>query len=619
MSVKKVALLFPGQGACYPGVLKQAAEAFPQVGRVVADVDEIALKRLGLKVSDAIWDPRPKTIEEILVANPDLVQLAIFGTSVAVYRLLESRGLRPDVLIGHSFGEIAALVCGGAFTVAEGADIICDRTAAARLVTTEGYMAALGADAAVAAALVGLVGNHDTVIAGENGDTQTVLSGVRAKMDRLSDIARILNVGFLKLNSPAPFHSPLMEPGRAEFGRQLQRYTPRPLTLPVFSPIFGRYYKPADRLTECLADHLVQPVRFAKAVRQLYSDGVRIFVECGALDALAKLSAKAVPAADVTPIVCLGRDLDEVASIGRATKTLRDLGKIPEATGSRIDGIAPTALREEDAEAFWRESRATIRQFLDEEYERFRARVAPASPSTPPPVQPPRSLADRDGVLRALVTMYAEALEYPEDVFTEDVELEAELGIDSVKQTELLARLSEKYRLPARPADFKLSDYNTMRKVVDFVVNTAGGGSGGGAVPEPVPERAERSAAAPIAPATRSISRDDLFRTIVSMYAAALEYPEEVFTEDVELEAELGIDSVKQTELLARLSDQYALPSRPADFRLADYNTLGKVVDFVVGATIRGTAPGALSPSLVTNGPVSSAAARRTELLVSAH
>lgn len=65
--------------------------------------------------------------------------------------------------------------------------------------------------------------------------------------------------------------------------------------------------------------------------------------------------------------------------------------------------------------------------------------------------------------------MYAEALEYPIEVFSDEVELEAELGIDSVKQTELLARVSERYQLPPRPADFRLSNYNTMGKVVDLI------------------------------------------------------------------------------------------------------------------------------------------------------
>jgi len=75
-----------------------------------------------------------------------------------------------------------------------------------------------------------------------------------------------------------------------------------------------------------------------------------------------------------------------------------------------------------------------------------------------------------------------------------------------------------------------------------------------------------------------------------SRYATALEYPVEVFTEDVELEADLGVDSVKQTELLSHAAGHYQLPARPTDFRLSDYSTMGGVAAFVFGAL---TAPAA--------------------------
>jgi len=68
------------------------------------------------------------------------------------------------------------------------------------------------------------------------------------------------------------------------------------------------------------------------------------------------------------------------------------------------------------------------------------------------------------------------------------------------------------------------------------------------------------------------------------MSASALEHPVEVFTEDVELESELGVDSVKQTELLSRAVERYQLPARPADVRLSEYSAMGKVADFVLAA-----------------------------------
>jgi acyl carrier protein len=129
-----------------------------------------------------------------------------------------------------------------------------------------------------------------------------------------------------------------------------------------------------------------------------------------------------------------------------------------------------------------------------------------------------------------------------------------------------------------------------MGKVVDFVVEYRGANSAPGPAPVSAPAAVERATGVVVA---ETITRADLQRKIVAMYAAALEYPEEVFTPDVELESELGVDSVKQTELLGRLSAEYALPPRPADFRLASYNTLRKVTDFVFGALTAAPAGGA--------------------------
>jgi acyl carrier protein len=71
-------------------------------------------------------------------------------------------------------------------------------------------------------------------------------------------------------------------------------------------------------------------------------------------------------------------------------------------------------------------------------------------------------------------------------------------------------------------------------------------------------------------------------------YADALEYPEEVFLDDADLEADLGIDSVKQTELLARVAETYALPPLPEDFRLADYTTLSQIADLITRPAVVG-------------------------------
>jgi acyl carrier protein len=88
------------------------------------------------------------------------------------------------------------------------------------------------------------------------------------------------------------------------------------------------------------------------------------------------------------------------------------------------------------------------------------------------------------------------------------------------------------------------------------------------------------------------VDRDALASQVRTVYAEAMEYPEEIFTDDVLLEADLGVDSVKQTELLSRLGDRFGLGRPPEGLRVADYDTFGKVVDFVASGVTDGAGAG---------------------------
>jgi acyl carrier protein len=130
-----------------------------------------------------------------------------------------------------------------------------------------------------------------------------------------------------------------------------------------------------------------------------------------------------------------------------------------------------------------------------------------------------------------------------------------------------------------------------MGKVVDLVWSLLPA-DGAPAAPPPA-EAAPEPAAAPTG--GRPAGRQQLFTELQAFYAEALEYPAEVFTEDVALEADLGVDSVKQTELFARTVEHYGLPSLADGLRLADFDTMGKVVDLVW--SLLADAPAAGSPT----------------------
>ncbi|MBV9282938.1 MAG: acyltransferase domain-containing protein [Chloroflexi bacterium] len=487
------AVLFPGQGAYYAGVLKESRRTYPQIDDVFAEIDAVAAEHLRKTISEKLFGASPPDIKELLRDDPEVLQLAIYGVSVATYRILAAHGLRAGVLVGHSFGEIAALVCSGAFTVKDGAAIVCHRMAALRQSAgPSGYMAALGANVEQAGALVKLAGNGSIAVAGENHASQTVISGAEASMDVVQQLARALQIPLVRLDSPYPFHSPVMAPAVADFAARLGGVEQKPLRTPVFSPILGRQYHDGDVLTQCLADHLIQPVKFAAATRHLYSSGVRVFIEAGALDTLGKLAAKELPDADIVTISCL-QPQREAAALSDAIRQLEELGM----AHSR-DAEMPAEGGDVSFDAFWAARGPRILSYIREEFEAFTTRhvseavpiaaphltsvkPGPAAvaidPSSPPP--PPQNRVSRETLFREIVDLYAAALEYPEEVFSDEVELEAELGVDSVKQTELFGRVAERYGLPPAPADFRLGDYPTMGKIVTFVFTALSGAADG--------------------------------------------------------------------------------------------------------------------------------------------
>lgn len=485
---RTVAALFPGQGAFDGEVLLAAAAGHPEIGAVFAEIDEVTAPLTGRKLSDVVLGGRPVTIAALLEDEPWVSQLAIYGVDVAVHRVLSSAGLRADVLVGHSLGEIAALSCAGVYTVGDGARVIWHRVAAIGSVDQRGgYMAALSTDPGRVGHLVSLVGDESLAVAVENHRGQTVVSGSGAAMDLVRQVAGVVKISMARLDSRVPYHCPLLAPAVDRFADAVRAVPTAPGHTQVYSPILERSYTADDDLGQALASHLVRPVRFGAAVRALYQQGVRVFVESGALGTLGKLVTRVLDEADggadamVVPGLTDGDD-----PVSPALRTLRSAGVLvpdPAVLAALFPGTAPG----DGLAAFWADRGPIIIDMLRREYAAYREGRTPAdpgvgepspAPTAPAPTSSPSPVASaapqsRNGLSGSLAeelrSLYADALEYPEEVFTDDVLLEADLGIDSVKQVELFSQVSERYGLPPRPEGFRLSDYSTMGKVIEYV------------------------------------------------------------------------------------------------------------------------------------------------------
>ncbi len=240
--------------------------------------------------------------------------------------------------------------------------------------------------------------------------------------------------------------------------------------------------------------------------------------------------------------------------------------------------------------------------------------VAATVPAPPEPTAPAPAIDDVEAKVLAIV---AEQTGYPTDLLDMDLDLEADLGIDTVKQAEVFASIREAWGIERDDA-LKLRDYPTLNHVVGFVRERAGipavaAAAAAPAAPEPtaapaaapVPPAAPELAAVPVAEATAAApASDEVEARVLAIVAEQTGYPTDLLDMDLDLEADLGIDTVKQAEVFASIREAWGI-ERDDALKLRDYPTLNHVVGFVRERTgIAAAAPAVPAVPAVAPEPV---------------
>ena len=192
------------------------------------------------------------------------------------------------------------------------------------------------------------------------------------------------------------------------------------------------------------------------------------------------------------------------------------------------------------------------------------APVAAAAPAAP--------VAPVDEVLSQVTAVVAEMTGYPAELLEPDLDLEADLGVDTVKQAEVFAAVRDHYQLE-RDENLRLRDFPTLRHVATWVRQRAG-------LPEPSAADDPGTLAAPAPAAPPAAVVDDVLAQVTSVVAEMTGYPAELLEPDLDLEADLGVDTVKQAEVFAAVRDHYQL-ERDENLRLRDFPTLRHVATWV--------------------------------------
>ncbi|RSN16827.1 polyketide synthase [Streptomyces sp. WAC 05977] len=497
-----IAFLFPGQGSQRTGMLADLFVHFPELADVL---------RLAPDVAAAAFPPRAFT-EDARVAQEEalkdtrVAQPALGLVESAVCRLLADLGVRPDLLAGHSYGELTALSVAGAFDTPT---LVALSRARARSIA-EVAGADPGAMAAVKASrdeLAAALDHPDVVLANHNAPGQTVLSGPTAAIEEAVRELRGQGIGAKRIPVACAFHSPLVAGASDVFAVDLDNAEIGEPGPPVWSNRTARPYE-AGAVRAELAAQIGSSVRFVELIEDMYAAGARTFVEAGPGQVLSRLVKDILGDRPHTVIACdpggpglrgFLTALARLAVTGVDVRTERlfrgrvRLGPLPKpawtvdgqtvrAPGGEVPahGLVPARRiprttmnqpapgRDQAVVEFLRTSREMLAAQRDVMLGYLgTAPLAPAPVQAPvvpallPPVEAPVVVPEPEPAKEAAVTdvlatvigAISERTGYPAEMIDADLDLEADLSIDSIKRTEIAGSLLAKLGLTGRVHD----------------------------------------------------------------------------------------------------------------------------------------------------------------------
>jgi len=562
----KVAALFPGQGAQYPGMLRDLACELEVVRDTFAEAD--THWEAG-RLSDSIW-PQPAFDEQTRQAQADalratdVAQPAIGVASLAALRAIEAFGVRFDAVAGHSYGELTALCAAGRLSV----------DGFFRLSILRGEL--MGAGDGDLGTMTAVVADHNAVqtflaehrlelvIANRNAPDQMVLSGPVPEIERAEALLRIARWQFKRLDVAAAFHSAAVAQASEPFGAALGGIEMSTSAIPVYANTTAKPYPddPAEaRLM--LAEQLAKPVDFVGLVTNMMRDGMTHFVEVGPGRQLSGLVGRIVRDGEhaVSAI-----DASRGASSG-LTDLARTLAQLA-ASGQPVELVKwdPDALAE---------------------YEALSSRAAPAltipvsganvfTPAPPVPATPiapvtPAAPAESESVPTP------QPKSHPAPATAPSPALPAMAGspvIDSLLR--LQEQTAELHRQFLEGQDRAIESLQAMLGAPGRAAEVA--------PVTPAPEHGEAADEAVSGSASPAIAE-----TLLAIVADTTGYPVEMLELPMGLDADLGIDSIKRVEILSAL--QTALPDAPVigPEHLGELQTLQQIVDFLEAGMVEGT------------------------------
>ncbi|MCA9979535.1 MAG: acyltransferase domain-containing protein [Anaerolineales bacterium] len=498
---QKVVALFPGQGSQYLEMGREAALNYPEVREAWAKMDALfqqsGRRPLSQKVfPPAVFNDQEREEQVLHLRQTENAQPAIGVMSYAIYKLLQKAGFQPDYTAGHSFGELTALWAGGVLDDDGYFKLIKARGEAMAPPPNQthfdsGTMLAVQGDASQVQAEAAQF--PQVTLANLNSPNQTILAGPTAVIKRAE--AALSAKGYRTVNLPvsAAFHTPLVGHAQHQFAEAIESvpfYSPR---LPVYANATGLPYNQEPiEIRQTLEAHILNPVYFRQQIEHIYRAGGYIFVEIGPKRVLSNLVSEilgdrphvaiAINASSQKPddrqlrdavvqMRVAGIDLTDFDSYQTALQQAAGSGKKRlnvKLTGANyVSDKTRQAYKNEIENGFKIERTVTLAQTSNHPEETVSPIASTTAPTQSSAQQP--SGINLGELQTAMLEVVGEKTGYPVEMLELEMDMEADLGIDSIKRVEILGAMQDRFpNLPAVQPE-EMAELRTLGEIVDYL------------------------------------------------------------------------------------------------------------------------------------------------------